>query len=140
MLLRTVEEFLDEGYRVLISEEIQPDSAFITDEGGKIAVFHPLNYNYLAYRDIFTAHEKNMDWINNRIEDMATRANMKLDEMVYEMNHRHDPVQVNFFSPMYVTEDENGVFTFTTEEPEPDEERYLTWADRGEDILREGYR
>lgn len=107
-----LQEMLDAGMTIQISEYVAVDT-FFTDSGEpETRVFHPLNYSYLAYDDPFVAHRHNMQWINNHIQEMADNAIGRLDRMVDEMNRKGLPVMVQFFSPVTVTEDEDGVFDF----------------------------
>lgn len=121
---------MEQGYRIQISEYVDPtpDTVFAyTDpthdwaqEDHRTLVFHPLNYSYVAYEDIWEAHEMNVNYIQAKIDKMAKEALEKLDRMVYEMNHKHDPQLVTFFPNTEVVENPDGTFTFSASPWNPD--------------------
>lgn len=110
-----LQKLLEKGFRVQISEMVDPDtnfSYFNHSDETKVIVVHPLSYSYLAYSDPFEAHAENMKWINRRIEEQAAEASKRLDDMVYQMDHKHDPVLVQFPN-VGVTVEENGDGTYS---------------------------
>lgn len=119
---------LDTGWDVKISEMVQPGTPFVHDdpytlEGFlghplkpvKMIVFHPLDYNYIAYESYLDAHEKNMDWIRNWIEDRAAQAMRRIDEMVDGFNRKWDVQEVHFYTPTTAVENEDGTWSFVPE-------------------------
>jgi hypothetical protein len=75
-------------------------------------VFHPFDYSYISNDDIFKAHEINMLRIYKMIEDSYEAALAKLNAMVDEMNHKHDPKMIAFIPNVDVIENEDGTYTF----------------------------
>lgn len=115
-------ELLNEGYRVQVSELVDssPGAVFSYTEPGydwdreehRTLVFHPLNYSYVAYDDPFIAHEQNMKRIYAQIEKSYSDALKRLDDMVYEMEHKHDPRIITFLYGTEVIENPDGSYTF----------------------------
>lgn len=118
-----LEQLLSDGWKVQISEQVVPDTQFVWEED-KFVVFHPLNYHYSAYEDIFEAHAKNMEWIQKQIDDSAAAAIGRLNAMVDYFDHKFDPVKVQIFAPMLAHDNGDGTFTFTTDIGEAVRDKY----------------
>ena len=108
-------DLMSKGYVIQISEMVTPGTVFPAThpEGKQMLIVHPFDYSYLSNDDIFKAHEINMLRIQQNIDKMADAACEKLDKMVWEMDHKHDPRVVGFLPNVEVTEHEDGTFTFT---------------------------
>lgn len=123
MELKNLEQAMEQGWKVLISEQVQPDTVLTFQEPHRTAVFHPLNYSYFAWSDPFVAHAENMEWIQkNVIDRMVDRALARIDAMVDEMNWSHEPRIITFMPNVEVTENEDGSYSFFAQ-PYPAEER-----------------
>lgn len=113
-----LEELMAEGWEVMTSPVVKPGHPFVGTDGAfgdgtpSVIVFHPFDYRYIAYEDIFTAHELNMADIYAKIDLMAEQAEDRLDKMVYEMAHKHDPRTVVFLYNTEAIENPDGSFTF----------------------------
>ena len=110
---------------------VTPGTVFpATDPGNdKVTlVFHPFDYSYISNDDVFVAHEINMLRIYENIEKSYQEALARLDKMVYEMNHKHDPRIVTFLPNVEAIELEDGTYEFRVQGPASpffDEERPL---------------
>jgi len=109
-------DLMSQGYQIQISEMVEPGTVFpVADpavEGKVTLVFHPFDYSYISNDDVFLAHEINMQRIMKNIEDSYEKACAKLDKMVYEMDHKHDPKIIAFVPNVEVIENEDGSYTF----------------------------
>lgn len=108
-------DLMSQGYQIQISELVTPGTVFpVADPANDrtTLVFHPFDYSYISNDDIFVAHEINMLRIYKSIEDAYEKALAKLDAMIYEMEHKHDPRVVTFLHNVEVIENEDGTFTF----------------------------
>lgn len=134
-------ELMSQGYAIQISEMVTPGTVFpMADpavEGKVTLVFHPFDYSYISNDDIFVAHEINMLRIYDQIEKSAEQALAKLDKMVYEMDHKHDPKMIAFMPNVEVVENEDGTYTFLAKLGDTPfaEEKYVRDTDHLKDIF-----
>lgn len=136
-------ELMEAGYAVMISDMATIGSPFYSldwgDESSRpTLVFHTLDYNQIAYDDIFEWHELNMGWVYDRIDRQAKNAEARLNKMVDDLNEKHKPHRiVQFHGPMFVEEihqEENGEITFNFSSAPPidkaDAKRYALAFER----------
>lgn len=109
-------DLMKQGFQIVISEMVTPGTVFPATEPGTegkpILAFHPFDYSYISNDDPFVAHEINMLRIYKNIEDSYQRALEKLDKMIYEMEHKHDPKIMAFIPNVEVIELEDGTYEF----------------------------
>lgn len=109
-------ELLNKGWNIKVSEMAKMGEPFV-DIDGDLMVFHPTDYNYVAYPEIHQWHDLNVQWLRDYIEKMAEEACDRLDKMVDDLNQKHAPHRiVQFHGPMYVEEifeDESGAVSFS---------------------------
>lgn len=132
-------DLMAKGFKIQISDMVTPDTVFpVADEDGThTLVFHPFNYSYISNDDVLKAHEINMLRIYQNIEQAADEACTRLDKMVDEMNHKHDPHIMGFLPNTEVIENEDGSYTFVAVNPNSWEFYRPTRAGMSEDeILR----
>jgi hypothetical protein len=113
-------DLMSEGYRIQISEAVTPGTVFPYIDPAShetTLAFHPFDYSYISNDDIFKAHEINMLRIYADIEKSAEEAIARLDKMVYEMDHKHDPKVYAFMPNTEVIENEDGSYTFVAVSP-----------------------
>jgi hypothetical protein len=107
--MTVLEEWLEKGYDVKISDKIEEDSVFVFEN---LRVVHPVTYSYISNDDIFKAHEINMLRIYDNIEQAAEKACAKIDRMVDEMNMRGMPKMIMFHAATRAVENEDGSYSF----------------------------
>lgn len=111
-----LKELMEQGWTVMTSPLVKQGEPFIAGDpaipGDAAIVFHPLDYNYIAFEDPFEAHAHNMEYIYAMIDDRAKDALKHLDDLVYYYEHRNDPRIITFLHHAEVTENEDGSFTF----------------------------
>lgn len=108
-------DLMQQGFQIQISEMVTPGTVFPHYDPGTertTLVFHPFDYSYVSNDDIFVAHEINMLRIYKNIEDSYQRALKRLDDMIYEMEHKHDPKVMAFIPNVEVVELEDGTYEF----------------------------
>lgn len=123
---KTLEQLLEEGYKIMITEHVPQGQPFIgvdvgvaSGAGETIMAMHPCDYNYLAY-SWEEAHELNMLWLNTWLECQFEIAIDALDDLVDSYQFRTNIVPetihfVNFESGISIEEAEDGMLIFNKE-------------------------
>jgi len=114
---------MDKGFKIMISEMVEPDKVVAAGDPVRVLVFHPLNYSYLSLDDPFEAHVQNIFYNKQKLEEAAEAACKRIDQMVDRMNKKYEPSVAVFLPNTTVQENEDGSFTFSAQpigfEPEP---------------------